>query len=167
MLNLGRVPPQQHIRVQVAFLQELSLSGNKLYQLHLSKNIFPRYMDYVSVDQLNQGFRNIASKEKNEFYWNFSVSLKNSHRLNFWDSSTHVMKLIDENISGTESTFTLKEASIINKDFIFSFSTENVAEPTYLLGQSHHLSSAMISFVPELENKKNAETIYQKISEHK
>lgn len=46
-LQLGNIPPHTHFTLTISFMQELSISLNTFYKLHLPSSISPRYTDSI------------------------------------------------------------------------------------------------------------------------
>jgi len=46
-LKVGNVGPNQPVKIEIVYLQELSLSYNTFYQLHLPGTISPRYVNHI------------------------------------------------------------------------------------------------------------------------
>jgi hypothetical protein len=57
-LKIGNVPPDQTVRIEIAYLQELTLACNTFYQLHMTGTISPRYMNYIPGDKIKSALRN-------------------------------------------------------------------------------------------------------------
>ena len=57
--------------------------------------------------------------------------------------------MIQQNDTCTHSTFVMEEACIPNKDFVFSYTTEQFELPNYVFGRTDVSSSAMLSFIPK------------------
>ena len=88
-LKVGNVPPKETVRIEIVYLQELTLSCNTFYQLHMVGTISPRYMNYIPAEQIRAGLRNDAAKVKGDFYWNFTISLRTPRKVVFFKSNTH------------------------------------------------------------------------------
>lgn len=95
------------------------------------------------------GFQNKAAKTKGDYYWNFKITLKTTKKVNFFDSKTHDIQLISQNDSQTQSIFAMTSQCAPNKDFVFSYTTEDYHLPCYVLGRTDFSSTALISFVPK------------------
>lgn len=54
--------------------------------------------------------------------------------------------------SKTKMEFTLEKKCVPNKDFIFTFTTENFELPSSVLGRSDAGSTVMLSFIPKFCN---------------
>ncbi len=100
-LKVGNVPPKETVRIEIVYLQELTLACNTFYQLHMVGTISPRYMNYIPAEQIKAGLRNEAAKVKGGFYWNFTISLRTSRKVIFFDSNSHDIELISQNDSCT------------------------------------------------------------------
>jgi len=44
---VGNVPPKESVKIEIVYLQELTLSCNMFYKLHMIGTISPRYMNYI------------------------------------------------------------------------------------------------------------------------
>lgn len=136
-------------------MQELTLSYNMFYQLHFPGTISPRYLNHVPKEEILMGYRREGFNKiqsigvQNTFTWTFKISLKTSRKVTFFDSHTHDIELISQNDPATESVFVLEKACIPNKDFVFSYTTEEYQLPNYVFGRTDHSSSAMLSFIPK------------------
>jgi hypothetical protein len=146
---VGNVPPGESVKIEISYLQELTLANNTFYQLHLAATISPRYMNQVPGDKLKAGFRNEEAKVKGEFYWNFKIALRTARKVIFFDSHTHDIQLISQNDSCTESFLGMTQAAVPNKDFVFSFTTEDFQLPSSVFGRTDAGSTAMLSFIPK------------------
>lgn len=100
-LKIGNVPPKETVKIEISYLQELSLSCNTFYQLHMPGTISPRYMSHISGDAIKTGFRNEKAKAKGDLYWNFRISLKTTRKVVFFNSHTHDVELVTQNKEGT------------------------------------------------------------------
>jgi len=90
-----------------------------------------------------------VARAEGRFYWNFKISLKTSRKVHFFDSNTHDIDLLSQNDSKTESVFAMAKSSVPNKDFVFSYSTEDYQLPSYVFGRTDAGSTAMVSFIPK------------------
>ena len=120
---MGNVPPKENVKIELIYLQELSLSVNTFYQLHMTGTITPRYFNYIPQEQILYGYRNEEARVKGQFYWNFKITLKTSKRLVHFDSHTHPIALLSQNNEGTETVLVMEKAAVPNKDFSLSFTT--------------------------------------------
>lgn len=130
-------------------MQELALSYNMFYELHMIGTISPRYMNYIPGEVLAAGLRNEGAKTSGDFYWNFRISLKTFRKVVFFDSNSHDIELLSQNDPCTESMLVMTKQSVPNKDFYFRYTTENYQLPSYVFGRSDVGSTAMISFIPK------------------
>lgn len=64
VLKVGNVPPDQIVRIEIAYLQELTLSCNTFYQLHMAGTITPRYTKHIPEEKIREALGNEASKSK-------------------------------------------------------------------------------------------------------
>jgi hypothetical protein len=148
-LRVGNVPPGESVRIEIAYLQELSLANNTFYQLRMAGTISPRFLSHIPGETVKAGFRNAAAKAKGEFFWDFRITLRTSRKVLFSDSHTHGLELVSQNDARTESVFALTAASIPNKDFVFSYTTEDFQLPSSVFGRTDAGSTAMLSFIPK------------------
>ena len=148
-LKVGNLPPKESVKVELVYLQELTLSLNTFYQLHMVGTISPRYMNYVPGESIKAGLRNEAARTQGQFYWNFRITLKTSRKLVFFDSNTHDVDLVSQNDTQTDSVFAMAKNTVPNKDFFFRFTTEDYQLPNFVLGRSDAGSTAMVSFIPK------------------
>lgn len=91
----------------------------------------------------------MAAKAEGKFYWNFEILVKTSRKLSFFDSHTHDIELLSQNDTQTYSSFAMTKQCIPNKDFVFTFTTEDYQLPSYVFGRTDAGSTAMISFIPK------------------
>ena len=84
-----------------------------------------------------------------DFFWNFKISLRTSRKTIFSDSHTHRLQLLSQNDSKTEQEFEMSNACHPNRDFIFSYTTEDHQLPSSVLGRTDAGSTAVLSFVPK------------------
>ncbi len=120
------------------------------YKLHLMGTISPRYMNYIPNEVIEYGFKNYdAMKVQGKFYWNFTIILKTSRKLHFFNSNSHEVILLSQNDSKTEALIQMTKSCIPNKDFMFYYATEDYQLPSYVLGRTDAGSTAMISFIPK------------------
>ena len=117
----------------------------------MSGAISPRYMNYISKKIVERGFRKKDSghKVKGEFSWNFRISLKTTRRQIFAKSHTHELENVSKNRTATEAELVLTKAGVPNKDFTFTYTTENFHLPSFVFGRTDAGSSAMLSFIPK------------------
>jgi hypothetical protein len=87
--------------------------------------ISPRYMNYISKEEMVKAYRNQSAKSKGDFYWNFKIIVKTSKKVCFFNSKSHSIQLLSQNDSKTESHFGMTESCLPNKDFTFTYTTEN------------------------------------------
>ena len=106
-------------------------------------------MKYIPVDAVAKALRNDTARIQGKFYWDFKVTLKTTRKVNFFDSNSNKIDLISQNDSRTQSIFAMTKASVPNKDFIFSYTTEDYELPSYVFGRTDFGSTAMISFIPK------------------
>ena len=135
--------------LEISYLQELSLAANSFYQLTMAGTLSPRYMNHIPANKLIAGFRNEGAKMNGELYWNFRISLKTTRKVVFFDSHTHALKLIYQNDTCTESELSLGKLCLLNKDFVFTYTTEDFQLPSSVFGRTDAGSTAMISFIPK------------------
>lgn len=102
-LKVGNIRPKESVRIEISYLQELSLSCNMFYQLHVVGTISPRYMRYIPAEMIKGGLRNEGAKASGQFYWNFTISLKTSRKAIFFDSNSHDIQLVCQNDAQTET----------------------------------------------------------------
>jgi hypothetical protein len=57
-LQIGNVGPMERVKIEIVYLQELSLSYNMFYQLHMLGTISPRCMTEMKMEDIMDGFRN-------------------------------------------------------------------------------------------------------------
>lgn len=111
--------------------------------------ISPRYMNHIPGFAIKAGLRSEAAKAKGEFYWNFRIDLKTSRKVIFFDSKSHDLQLISQNDPKTESQFVMSNKCVPNKDFFFSYTTQDFELPSYVFGRTDAGSTAMVSFIPK------------------
>lgn len=102
-LKVGNIGPKESVKIEISYLQELSLSCNTFYQLHLMGTISPRYMRYIPEEMIKAGLRNEGAKASGRFYWNFTISLKTSRKAIFFDSNSHDIQLVSQNDPQTQT----------------------------------------------------------------
>ena len=123
-LKVGNVAPGESVHIQIAYLQELSLSNNTFYQLHIPGTISPRYLNWIPIDLVAKGCRKAGQViSEGTFTWNFKISLKTSRKVVFFDSNSHDITLVSQNDTQTLSEFAMTESSVPNKDFVFTYTT--------------------------------------------
>jgi hypothetical protein len=64
------------------------------------------------------------------------------------ESNTHVLEKISQEEGRRETELRMKEACLPNRDFVFSYSTEDFQLPSIVFGRTDLGSSAVLSFVP-------------------
>lgn len=147
-LKVGNVPPNERVKIEIVYLQELSLSNNTFYQLKILASASPRYLNHIPREVIKKSYGNI-SKPKDLFHWSFKIYLRTTRKVVFYDSNTHPLVLVAQNDTKTISEFRLAEDSVPNQDFVFSYTTEGYELPSHVFGRTDHSSSAMISFIPK------------------
>lgn len=115
----------------------------------MTGTFYPRYMAHIPKEVLFRGFRDKVIQAKGEFYWNFTIKLRTSKKVSFAESKSHKVVTVAQNDCRTESEFTLDKECLPNKDFVFTYTTENFEQPSYVLGRTDISSTAMISFIPK------------------
>jgi hypothetical protein len=131
-------------------LQELSLSNNTFYQLHLPGTISPRYMNWIPKELLAKSCKKSGQvSSEGNFTWSFKISLKTTRKVVFFDSNSHDIMLVSQNDTQTLSEFAMTDATVPNKDFTFTYTTEDFQLPSSVYGSTDVSSSAMISFIPK------------------
>ena len=148
-LKVGNIGPREEVRVELVFMQELSLANNTFYQLRLFGTISPRYLSHLPKETLLEGFRNPTARATGAFYWNFSISLRTSRKVVFFDSNSHDVTLVSQNEQQNALELAMEKAAVPNKDFVFSYTTEDFQLPSYVFGRTDCSSSAMLSFIPK------------------
>ena len=148
-LKVGNIEPKQSVKIQIIYLQELTLSYNTFYQLHVPGTITPRYMHNMPAEVLKKGLRNPTAKAQGEFYWDFKISLRTTRKVVFFDSQSHDINMTSQNDSGTQTVLTMTDKCVPNKDFIFKYTTSDFELPSYVLGRTDISSTAMLSFIPK------------------
>ena len=113
------------MKIEIVYLQELTLSSNMFYELHMTGTIYPRYMAQIPHKTLLRGFRDKAVQAKGEFYWDFTIMLRTSKKVILAQSKSHKIITVAQNDSKTVSEFTLEKESLSNKDFVFTYTTEH------------------------------------------
>lgn len=111
--------------------------------------ISPRYLNYIPGEKVKAGLRNSEAKSKGDFYWNFTITLKTTRKTIFFGSHTHEIVMLSQNDAKTEIQLAMEGASIPNKDFVFSYTTEDFQLPSSVLGRTDAGSTAMLSFIPK------------------
>lgn len=86
---------------------------------------------------------------KPDYTWSFKITVKSTHRVNFFDSPTHEITMINQNENGTETTLVMEQSQLPNKDFSFLYSMENFHMPSYVLGRTDMSATVMLSFIPK------------------
>ena len=135
--------------IEISYLQELSLAVNSFYQLTMAGTISPRYMNHIPGEKLKAGLRNEGAKAKGNLYWDFRISLRTARKVVFFDSHTHEIDLVSQNDPCTETELALGKSCLLNKDFVFSYTTEDFQLPSSVFGRTDAGSTAMISFIPK------------------
>ncbi len=64
------------------------------------------------------------------------------------ESNTHVLEKISQEEGRRGTELRIKEACLPNRDFVFSYSTEDFQMPSIVFGRTDAGSSAVLSFVP-------------------
>lgn len=88
-------------------LQEMQISLNTFYKLHIPSTISPRYMNRVANGELKQPehMKNSDNDNKSvgkaEFDWTFKIDLKTTRKVIFFDSPSHNITLLNQNEKGT------------------------------------------------------------------
>jgi hypothetical protein len=137
-------------KIEIAYLQELSLSYNTFYELHLPATIAPRYFNSIPKEQVLAGYRKISALgTEGAFNWSFQISLRTTRKVTFFGSHTHNLQTIAQNDACTETVISLVDVCVPNKDFVFSYTTENYELPNYVFGRTDSSSTAMLSFIPK------------------
>lgn len=67
----------------------------------------------------------------------------------FFDSHSHDIELVSQNDAQTESQLVMTNSCVPNKDFYFSYTTQDFELPSYVFGRTDAGSTAMISFIPK------------------
>ena len=124
MLKIGNVPPNEKVKIEIVYLQELSLSNNTFYQLKILGNTSPRYFYHIPHEVLMKSYGNIA-KPKDVFHWSFKIYLRTTRKVIFHKSNTHSLELVAQNDTKTLSEFRLTETAPPIKDFVFTYTTED------------------------------------------
>ena len=89
-LKVGNVGPNQPVKIEIVYLQELSLSYNTFYQLHLPGTISPRYVNHIPNEQIVKGYKKKeGAQTEGTFTWSFKINLRTTRKVNFFDSHTH------------------------------------------------------------------------------
>ncbi len=124
-LKVGNVGPREYVKIEIAYLQELTLSNNTFYQFHLPGTISPRYMNSLPKEELAKGLRKARQVSvEGAFTWSFNISLQTTRKVVFFDSNSHDITLLSQNDTQTLSQLAMTEASLPNKDFVFTYTTE-------------------------------------------
>lgn len=112
--------------------------------------ISPRYMNQIPNESIAKGWRKAGQvSSEGSFTWNFKISLRTTRKVVFFDSNSHDIMLLSQNDTQTLSEFAMTEASVPNKDFVFTYTTEDFQLPSYVYGSTDVSSSAMLSFIPK------------------
>jgi hypothetical protein len=61
-LQVGNVAPNETVKIEITYLQELTLSYNMFYEFHMTSTISPMYMNQIPKDVLKKSCRNMAAK---------------------------------------------------------------------------------------------------------
>ena len=101
--------PDSSVRIELCYLQEIGLTLNTFYQLHMVATISPRYMNYIPGEVVKAGLRSDGARSKGEFYWNFRISLKTSKKTIFFDSHSHDVELVSQNEGKTISEIVMSK----------------------------------------------------------
>ena len=65
------------------------------------------------------------TKTTGAFYWNFSITLRTSRKVVFFDSYSHNITLVSQNEQKNIIQLAMEQIAIPNKDFVFSYATED------------------------------------------
>lgn len=124
---------------------------NTLYKLRIPSTITPRYINdkkQLKSDWLSKISQYIPSFQQNlKYTWTFGLKLRSNNPLTFNNSSTHDLLQTTINPEKTEADFILSETEVPNKDFVFTYSTQNLMSHT--LGSTDTNACAAISFIPK------------------
>jgi hypothetical protein len=148
-LKVGNIAPREEVRIELVFMQELTLANNTFYQLRLFGTISPRFLNHIPKESFLEGFRNPSAKSTGAFYWNFSISLRTCKKVVFFDSNSHDISLVSQNEPQTSLELAMEKTAVPNKDFLFTYTTEDFQLPSYVFGRTDCSSSAMLSFIPK------------------
>lgn len=132
----------------------LEVSLNTFWQLMIPSTISPRYMnDKAPPFEFPEmaKIREQVNVELPKYTWSFklSVSTNPNKRIVHCQSRSHDLLQLSINESKTETTFVMEESCVPNRDFYFSYATENFNEPTTVLGRTDVSVSAALSFIPK------------------
>ena len=64
-----------------------------------------------------------SSSGKPDFDWTFKVDLHTTHKVIFFDSPSHDIKMLSQNEKGTETLLVMEKSQTPNKDFTFVYTT--------------------------------------------
>jgi hypothetical protein len=84
-----------------------------------------------------------------DYKWSFTINVKTTKRVVFFDSPSHSIIMTNQNEAGTETTLAMEKSQVPNKDFEFVYTTEDFHIPSFVLGKTDTTSTVMLSFIPK------------------
>lgn len=108
-LRIGNVAPLGEVKVEISYMQELTITYNTFYKLQILGTISPRYMNHIAKEDFSKSYAQESSLTHTHgtFNWNFRIKLKTTRKVKFFASQTHVILLEHKNDTATEYTFTM------------------------------------------------------------
>ena len=100
---------------------------NTFYKFTLPIKMNPRYFNSFTRHELTNSFRNVVkvSQVNNyNFSWDFNIRLRSSRKIIHHESTSHKTVVVNKNDIGTDVALTFQNGSILDRDFVFQYTTQ-------------------------------------------
>ena len=92
-MKIGNIPPHKKVKVEIAYLQELSLSCSTFYHFQLTGKTAPRYINHIPKEHMKE-IQNEGKSLEGDFSWSFKINLRTTRKVVFGESPSHKLSKI-------------------------------------------------------------------------
>ena len=124
ILKIGNIEPKETVKIEIGYIEELSLTLNTFYKFTLPIKMSPRFFNSIPKISLKNSFKKSVAVNHQSFSWDFNLRVRSSRKIISQKSSSHSIKVLKTNDTNTDVSLTFENGHILDKDFVFTYTTE-------------------------------------------
>jgi hypothetical protein len=80
-INIGNIPPNESVDIEIAYIEELGLALNTFYTFNFLSKLSPRYVNSIPKQDLINAFRKPVKTVGGSFEWDFRMRVRSSRKI--------------------------------------------------------------------------------------